>query len=500
MASSLDRLRSLNNADRLRATAPEAVPPAAAAAAPFMAPRPSPTLERTYRAGTQPAPLSKEILPMVLEGAGAAGGAALGGMVAGIPGAIVGGAGGARLGQYGGRVLEGEPEKAEMTAATIGGGLGGASGTILRLGSRLLAQIPSASRAVAQATREAHRRGAAAAISRIDTELGELEAKRAAAAAREKYAEMEARFRHPGTATNLGTGQTEAVPPEIAAQMRTSAAKAAEAMQARLKELRGQIADPERAVERARAKIMAANGPSGTVGLTVGALLGHVLGGGVLEATISGGTLGYLLGRLESRLAVRLANSPEFVRWASGLKGRTWTDALASGATDVRLHSLGDDGVEFYNEMADLVTGAIAGSQAPEAAGSKGEAQKLLDDAMRAGERTWEELVGSRPAEGHPFTAEMGRRAAEGLMGPKAVPEAPPRYKAPSQEPEPLAGYQLGQKGNYVLEFEGGAYRVFDSAGKLIRRGRRGDRMWGDPAGLEPPPPMDELMDKEEAR
>jgi hypothetical protein len=376
-------LRNMQAAGALRQPQPAPATPD------FQAPCPSPTLERTAAAGTQPAPLSHEILPNLGEGVGAAGGATLGGMAGGIPGAVIGGAGGARLGRAGGNILEGQPAGNDVGAAGVSGALGGLAGPATRLAGRLLAQVPSAGRAVAQAEREAMRRGSAAAVSKIDTELGHLEAQARDQAAREANLRGE-----PGSPFN------------------PFADVAADAAKARLQELRAQIADPERAVERARAKVTAANGPSGSMGIALGAVLGHLYGG--LEATIGTGALGFALARIENRLAVRLANSPEFVRWATGLQGKTITDAVASFATDRKIHSTDPEAADsFAGELMDLATGALAGSYVTGATGSTAlglgagaaahagmaEARGLADDLLRAGERTWNELVGNAPAD-----------------------------------------------------------------------------------------------------
>lgn len=339
----------------------------------------------------------RESVQGALEGGGAAAGAGIGSMAAGLPGAAVLGAGGARMGRAIGQVLTGEAPH-DLGEAAIAGALGPVFGRAVQWGARLLARVPSqkgAQRIIKDEVlrQEAHEAGVALKgqvkasrdlLGRADAELAKM---------REHYRVLEA-SRNP-----------------LAGEMGTAAQQA----EKEVLRLRGDVMkilkDPENAIEYARSKVAVSPGITGMGGVALGAFLGHVMGG--LESTIAGGSIGYLVGRLEGKVAAHLAANQNFVRWATGLRGRTLNDAIGAYITDVWLRG-GDAEDTFLGELIDLAAGVTAGAAVTNATGSvvagmgagalansgMEQARSLADDIMRAGERAWDELFGAGEAEG----------------------------------------------------------------------------------------------------
>jgi hypothetical protein len=166
------------------------------------------------------------------------------------------------------------------------------------------------------------------------------------------------------------------------------------------------LKDPERAVERARAKVTQGHFTPGTWGAALGSIVGSGLG--AFESTVTGGAIGFLLGRFRGRVAEAWVQNDKFVRWATGLQGKSITDAVGTFITDVAPQNLpGTD--ELLGEMLDAVAGTIAGTYVAQGTGSPAlgvatgaavnigmdQARALANDMLREGERVWQELIGN---------------------------------------------------------------------------------------------------------
>jgi len=322
----------------------------------------------------------KESAQTLLEAGGAAVGAGAGGMVGGLPGAIVGGAGGGRLGHAAGSYAFGEtPEHGEMDVAGAAGAAGPVMGRLAQLGGRLLAQLPSKGRAVAEQTRLFQSAQGNAALTAQEAHVSKI------ADAERRLAKYRAIAERNGSEMPLlGRAQRE------------------------LDELKAMAVHPELTVARAKAKVQATRAPAGTAGLSMGAIIGSTMGG--LESTITGGAIGFMLGRLDHRLAVRLVNNPEFVQWATGIRGQSIADAAATFVTDVQLRGGGEAEDSFMGELMDLSAGVIAGAYTSGATGSPmlsmgagvaastamEEVRHGAAEALEWGERVWDELLGRK--------------------------------------------------------------------------------------------------------
>jgi hypothetical protein len=357
----------------------------------------------------------KEAVQGTLEAGGATAGAGVGSMVAGLPGAAALGAGGARMGRALGEVVTGEGleglDDAEMTGAGIAGAAGPLLGKVVQHAARIYAYLPTVKGAVEQATREAGRRAAGSQASTLDQQLGQ-EAEKIAQV--RKFAEQARKSQRGlqgagefGKGRDLTTGELVDMP---TGEMARSAGAAAVKAETRLAELEGMLRDPARAVERARSKVVSGKYTPGTPGAALGALVGA--GFGAFESAMTGGAIGFLLGRVRGHIAEGLVQNPAFVRWATGLGGQTIPAATAAFIADVAPQNLpGAD--ELLGDLLDLTAGVVAGGYVAQQTGSLGlgaatgagvkiateQARGLADDMARFGERAWQELIGSSPAE-----------------------------------------------------------------------------------------------------
>jgi hypothetical protein len=381
MATSLERLRSTSNLERLRATAQPAPEPAFSERHPWLTRAlAGPTLDMAQDPAAG------------MEALGATGGAALGGMVGGLPGAMIGGGGLARVGRFAGNMLTGQEQTADMEMAGPLGAAGPLAGRIIQHAARLYSSLPTVKGAVEAATREARRRAAGSAASTIDQQLGQEQL---------KLNQLRSRF----NGTNYTTSTGERI------KLSEAGVKAANE---KLADLEAMLRDPARAVERAQAKITAGRYTPGTPGAAFGALIGA--GFGAFESAMTGGAIGFLMGRFRGHLAESWVQNPTFVRWASGLGDKTLPNAVATFITDVAPQNLpGTE--ELLGEMLDLTAATIAGSYVAGQTGSPtlgvgagavvnigmDQVRSLANDALRQGERVWQELLGSVPAEGNPI-------------------------------------------------------------------------------------------------
>jgi hypothetical protein len=302
---------------------------------------------------------ARRVVPPLLEAGGAAGGAALGSMVAGAPGAVVGGAGGARLGHAAGSYLFGEePNPSEMNMAGIAGGAGPGAAGVVRHSARFFAKLPTVARAVrrsGEVARKTQRTLAADEVERVITKAThELDDEIAARAAEI----VKFRTTSPG-----GTELEKALNAPLTAEYKKHVADLAQQALDRYREIVPRelvkaLTTPESSVAAAATQVVKPSATSGTVPGALGMLFGGAYAG--LEGAASAGAFGYLMGQMRGRAAYRLAQNEQFVAWATGLTPR---DPLAQAAltfmTDVMLRSKtkqeADDAKGFYDKMLDLI-------------------------------------------------------------------------------------------------------------------------------------------------
>lgn len=303
----------------------------------------------------------REVVPPAMEGLGAAGGAALGTMVAGAPGAIVGGGGGARMGRVLGQAITGQ----EVDPGYAGelGAAGPAAGLVFRHTARVFAKLPTVSAAVKHAQTAAERARRSLAGSQAERVIGRMADTFDRELASIAEAVGKARLGH-------RTGFA-AVDAKVQAFQKGEISR--EALDHFLDYTEGKlgkyatrvpkaVADAlttaELAVERGAAAVPIPSPSYGTIPGALGALAGGAFGG--MEGAVSGSAMGYLFGQLRGRAAYRLSNNPRFVNWASGLTPRSsLAQAGLAFVTDVLGQAESEqeraDAEAFYELMLDTI-------------------------------------------------------------------------------------------------------------------------------------------------
>jgi hypothetical protein len=110
-------------------------------------------------------------------------------------------------------------------------------------------------------------------------------------------------------------------------------------------------------------------------------------------------------------------------------------DAIATCGNQVQLRGGDSSKAEFFGELLGFAVGVTGGSYVQGTTGSTAlgigagvaantgmeQLRGLADDMLRAGERAWDELVGSSPAEGAEVPPAAAEASAPGCVGVRPV-------------------------------------------------------------------------------